>query len=235
MKVKNKLLLITTGCFLLSSCTNRPPLPKRSIVETKTVQADNGSSITILTQHAINGNVIEDTDNHLNIVAKSDSAMLVGLKVLQFAAMFAGGGNGQVDGFSKEQLKGKYVKSVKNKTMEYVEPELNRLLKNISLATDQNYQVTIMPYKFKLIYEGLSNDDYELRYSTDVTIGQSTYHCSSADLISTDKIKPINAWEKDNYDLTQVMAKKVITNCFDKINTEDSISKIIKSLSPPSK
>ncbi|EKI3327385.1 hypothetical protein PEH87_005417 [Salmonella enterica] len=84
-----------------------------------------------LTQNAINGDVIKDTDNRLNIVSKADNAKAIGLKTLQFAAMLLGGGRGRVDGYSKEQLKGIYIDSVKNKTMAYMNPELDAILEKL--------------------------------------------------------------------------------------------------------
>lgn len=230
MVVVNKLLLGITGCALLSSCSNNPPLPKAKVVDTKIMDYNNGSRITILTQNAINGDVVEDTDNNLNIVSKADNAKLIGLKTLQIAATLLGGGSSNVDGYSKEQLKGNYIASVKNKTMDYLSAELRTTLENIDVQTGTDSKIIIEPYKFKLIYEGLGNNDYEFRYSTTISVGDFHHVCSSSDLLSSERIQPIDQWEKNNYELTQVLTKKIIKNCFIKINEVQNKEKLKNTL-----
>lgn len=230
MGIVNKLSLGIIGCALLSSCSNNPPLPKTKIVDTKIMDYNNGSRITILTQNAINGDVIEDTDNSLNIVSKADNAKLIGLKTLQIAAALLGGGSSNVDGYSKEQLKGNYIESVKNKTMEYLYPEIRTTLENIDIQPVKDSKITVEPYKFKLIYEGLGNNDYEFRYSTTISVGDFHHVCSSSDLLSSERVQQIDKWEKNNYELTQALTKKIIKNCFVKINEAQNKEKLKNAL-----
>lgn len=230
METVNKLLLGIIGCALLSSCSNKPPLPKTKIVDTKIMDYNNGSRVTILTQNAINGNVIKDTDNSLNIVSKADNAKLIGLKTLQIAATLFGGGNANVYGHGKEQLKGNHIASVKNKTMDYLIPELRATLENIDIQTVTDSKITIEPYKFKLMYESLGNNNYEFRYSTTISVGDFYHLCSSGDLLPSERVQPIDRWEKNNYALTQVLTKKIIKNCFVKINEVQKKEKLKNAL-----
>lgn len=230
MGIVNKLLLGIIGSALLISCSNNPSLPKKKIVDTKIMDYNNGSRITILTQNAINGDVVEDTDNNLNIVSKTDNAKLIGLKTLQIAATLLGGGNSNIDGYSKEQLKGNYIASVKNNTMDYLYPELRATLENINVQAEKYPKITVEPYKFKLIYEGLGNNDYEFRYSTTITVGDFHHVCSSSDLLSSERVQPIDKWEKNNYELTQFLTKKIIKNCFVKINEVQNKEKLKNAL-----
>ncbi len=228
----NKLLLSAAECVLLVSCSTSQPLPKTKIVDERVIDYDNGSRITVLTQNAINGDVIEDTDNTLNIVSKADNAKLIGLKTLQIAATLIGGGSTNVDGYSKEQLKGNYIASVKNKTMDYLNPELDEMLKNLVLPAGSTYKVIVKPYKFKLIYEDMGNNDYEFRYSTTISSGDFQQVCSSSDLLSSERIQPVTEWEKDNYELTQLLTKKIIKKCFEKINEKQNKDRLINALDP---
>lgn len=227
---KNKFSLVILGCAFLISCTNNPPPPRTTIVDTRTVRTASGSDITILTQNAINGDVIKDTDNSLNIVSKADNAKVIGLKTLQFAAMLLGGGSGSVDGYSKEQLKGTHIDSVKNKTMEYLNPELDAILEKLP-ATDRSVKITVEPYKFKLIYDGLDNNNYEFIYSTTISAGNFYQLCSGNYLTSSERIQPIDVWERNNYELTQIMVKKIIKNCFEDISHAENLAKLTNAIS----
>lgn len=208
MKNSNALSMVLISCVFLSACSNTPPPPKRKIVDTRSIETDNGSKITILTENAINGEVIEDTDNSLNLVAKTENVKLLGLQTLQVAAALLGGGSASVEGYSKEQLKGVHIDSVKNKTMDYLNPEFDLTLKSIKSYSGKNGAVIVQPYKFKLIYEGLGSDDYEFIYSTTIRSGNFIQVCSSSDLLSSERIQPIRKWEENNYELTQSVTKK---------------------------
>ena len=230
MKKSRAVLLSTLGCVLLSGCSNHPLPPKTAIVDTRIIDANNGARITVLTQNAINGDVIEDTDNTLNLVSKADNTKLLALKTLQFAATLLGGGSGDVNGYSKEQLKGNHINSVKNYTMDYVNPQLDEMLKTIDFGAAQGAKIIIKPYKFKLIYEGLTNDDYEFRYSTTIRVGDFYKVCSSEDLLSSERVQPISLWEKNNYQLTQALTQKIIKNCFYEINQKQTKEQFTKAL-----
>ncbi|OQM39076.1 hypothetical protein BZK42_26845 [Citrobacter braakii] len=216
---ENKLSLVLLGCLFLCSCADNPPLPKTKIVDTREFRTDSGSVVTILTQNAINGNVIDDTDNSLNLVTKADNAKVMGLKILQFTAGLLGGGNTSVNGYSKDGLKGNYIDNVNNKTMEYLNPELDSLLNNINIPSGRISKITVEPFKFKLIYDGLDNDNYQFIYSTTISAGDFYHVCSSNSLISSEQIRPFSEWEKNNYELTQSMTRKIIKQCFENINS----------------
>ncbi|HAF2130947.1 TPA: hypothetical protein G9F27_005279 [Salmonella enterica] len=216
---ESKLTLVILCCLFISSCAENPPLPKTKIVDTREFRTDSGSVVTILTQNAINGNVINDTDNSLNLVSKADNAKVIGLKALQFAAGLLGGGNASVNGFSKDDLKGNYIDNVKNKTMEYLNPELDSLLNSIKAPSERINKITIKPFKFKLIYDGLDNDNYQFIYSTTISAGDFYHICSSNSLISNERIRPFSEWEKNNYELIQTETRKIIKQCFEDISS----------------
>ena len=230
MDNKYKMTLLAFGGLALSACSTTQP-PKTKIVDTRVVKLSNGSKIDVLTQNAINGDVIEDTNNSLNLVAKSDNAKVVALKTLQFAAVLLGGGSSQVNTFSKDQLKGTYVGSVQNRTMEYVNPELDKLLTSADIPSNVNKEIIIQPYKYKLLYEGLDTSDYTFLYSATIKSGDYYHTCSSSDLLSAERTRPISDWEKNNYELTQTVAKKIIAECFKTINSPAEKTKLIAALS----
>ncbi|ECB3302204.1 hypothetical protein EWD94_24890 [Salmonella enterica subsp. enterica serovar Newport] len=228
---ESKLALVILGCLFISSCAENPPLPKTKVVDTREFRTDSGSVVTILTQNAINGNVIDDTDNSLNLVSKADNAKVIGLKALQFAAGLLGGGSTSVNGFSKDDLKGTYIDNVKNETMEYLNPELDSLLNRINTPSGSSNKITIQPFKFKLIYDGLDNDNYQFIYSTTISTGDFYHICSSSSLISNERIRPFSEWDKNNYELIQLMTRKIIKQCFDDINSgeKDKLEKVFLS------
>lgn len=230
MKTISKFLLNTAGCVFLSACANTTPPPKTKIVDTRIIDYDNGSRVTVLTLNAINGEVVEDTDNSLNVVARTENVKLIGLKTMQIAAAFFGGGEANFSGYSKEQLKGIHINSVKNKTMDYLNPELDETLKSINMYIFKDAEIKIQPYKFKLIYEDLGTNKYEFLYSATISSGDFNYTCSSSDLLSSERIQSIDNWEKDNYNLTQILAEKIIKNCFSKINEKDNKEKLKNEL-----
>lgn len=230
MKTVNKLLSVLMGCALLISCSNKPPLPKSKVVDTNIIDLDNGSRITIITKNAINGDVIEDTDNRLNLVSKAENAKLIALKSLQIAATLLGGGGSSINGHSKEQLKGTYIESVKNKTMDYLTPELRKTLENLNVQTGENPSIIVQPYKYKIIYEGLGNNDYEFIYSTTIHSGDFRYVCSSSNLLSTERVQSIDKWQENNYELTQSLTKKIIENCFSEINESKNKERLKNAL-----
>lgn len=230
MTVKYKMVLTILGSIVLSSCSNHSNPPRTKIVDSKIIKTNNDSNITILTENAINGDVIEDTDNNLNIVYKSENAKVIGLKTLQFAAMLLGGGSGNIDGYSKEQLKGEYIASVKNMTMNYLEPEIITLLNDLSIPSGTGYEIVVQPYKFKLIYDEIGSDKYEFRYSAIIRAGIFQHVCSSSNLISTERIRPISEWEKNNFELTQVMAKKIIKSCIHDFDGRAERDRLTKAL-----
>ena len=205
--------LLIVSLFFLASCSNR--LPRSAIVNTDTIVLNNGSKITILTEHAINGDVVYDTNNHLNVVTRGDTAQVVGLKMAQFAIGLFGGVGGSVNGFTKEDLKGTYITSVPNQTMDILKPQ---------------FYVTIRPYKFKLIYDGLTDNKYNFIYNTTIRSDHYSFECSSDDLVEDDKSKPYTDWEENNYQLVQDVTSKAITACMNRLKSSKNISDLERAL-----
>ncbi|HAT1684233.1 TPA: hypothetical protein I8Y21_005010 [Klebsiella oxytoca] len=230
MKTKSEsVFMIIPGCIALSACSS-PVLPGTTVVDTRTVRTDSGADVTVLTQHAINGDVIEDTDNTLNVVSRMDNAEAAGLKTLQFAAMLLGGGSGSISGYSKEQLKGTHISTVKNRTMEYLNPVLDATLNKINIPPGRKDKITVQPYKFKLIYNGLDNDNYDFIYSVTIRAGNFYHICSDNSLTAAESTRPYEVWEKNNYALTQAMAEKIITLCFEDINSGKNKEALTRAL-----
>lgn len=220
--------LLIVSLFFLASCSNR--LPRSAIVNTDTIVLNNGSKLTILTEHAINGEVVDDTNQYLNVVTRSDTAQVVGLKVAQFAIGLFGGVGGSVNGFTKEDLKGTYITSVPNQTMDILKPQLFIILKKLKANKQKENIVTIRPYKFKLIYDGLTDNKYNFIYNTTIRSDHYSFECSSDDLVEDDKSKPYTDWENNNYQLVQDAMFKAINTCMSRLKSIENLSELEKAL-----
>lgn len=227
-----KIGVIALLAIFISACTNKPAPPKSNVVSTRILSLNNGKTIEVFTEHAINGDVIEDTDNVLNLVTKTDRTKAIGATALQFGVSLLFGG--QTKTFTKEQLKGNHIDLVKNKTVDYINPQLDVLLNDLNINTIQPNKISIEPYKFKLIY-GDRDDKYDFIYSFSIKINDYYQRCSSNDLISSDTSKNIEEWENNNYELTQVIAKKIVDNCFEKMKVRAEREKLEKAINGKSK
>ncbi|OCG16661.1 hypothetical protein A9G09_02435 [Gilliamella sp. wkB292] len=227
-----KLFIVTCSMLSLISCANRESLPRTIIVNTDTITLNNGTTVDILTENAINGDVVDDTNNYLNIVSRADTAKVVGLKVLEFATLFLDGtGSGSIDGFSKEDLKGSYINSVPNKTMDYLTPQLYTIIKKFDANNQKDNVITIQPYKFKLIYDGLTDNKYNFIYNTTIRTNGFHFDCSEQnDLTPEERTKPFNEWEINNYQLVQDTASKAINACINRLKSEQNITNFENAL-----
>ena len=224
------LIVIFSLFFLISCSNNRTPIPKTKIVNTDTIALKNGATVSILTENAINGDVVEDTNNYLNIVTRSDTATVVGLKIAQYAASIFSYTGGGVSGFTKEDLKGSYINTVPNPTMNILNPQLSTIVKTLKANKQKENTIIVQPYKFKLIYDGLTDDKYNFIYSTSISSENFEFVCSSDDLVASDKTKPFTEWENNNYQLVQDITLKLIDNCINKLKLKENLSNLENTL-----
>ena len=224
------LIVIFSLFFLISCSNNRTPIPKTKIVNTDTIALKNGATVSILTENAINGDVVEDTNNYLNIVTRSDTATVVGLKIAQYAASIFSYTGGSVSGFTKEDLKGSYINTVPNPTMNILNPQLSTIVKTLKANKQKETTIIVQPYKFKLIYDGLTDDKYNFIYSTSISSENFEFVCSSDDLVASDKTKPFTEWENNNYQLVQDITLKLIDNCINKLKLKENLSNLENTL-----
>lgn len=224
------LIVIFSLFFLISCSNNRTPIPKTKIVNTDTIALKNGATVSILTENAINGDVVEDTNNYLNIVTRSDTATVVGLKIAQYAASIFSYTGGSVSGFTKEDLKGSYINTVPNPTMNILNPQLSTIVKTLKANKQKENTIIVQPYKFKLIYDGLTDDKYNFIYSTSISSENFEFVCSSDDLVAGDKTKPFTEWENNNYQLVQDITLKLIDNCINKLKLKENLSNLENTL-----
>ncbi len=226
-----KLFIVTCSMLSLISCANRESLPRTTIVNTDTITLNNGTTVDILTENAINGDVVNDTNNYLNIVSRGDTAKVVGLKVVQFATAFFGANSGNINTFSKEDLVGNYIKSVPNKTMDYLAPQLYTIIKKFDANNQKDNVITIQPYKFKLIYDGLTDNKYNFIYNTTIRTNGFRFDCSEQnDLTPEERTKPFNEWEINNYQLVQDTASKAINACINRLKSEQNMTNFENAL-----
>ena len=224
------LIVIFSLFFLISCSNNRTPIPRTKIVNTDTIVLKNGATVNILTENAINGGVVEDTNNYLNIVTRSDTATVVGLKIAQYAASIFSYTGGSVSGFTKEDLKGSYINTVPNPTMNILNPQLSTIVKTLKANKQKENTIIVQPYKFKLIYDGLTDDKYNFIYSTSISSENFEFVCSSDDLVASDKTKPFTEWENNNYQLVQDITLKLIDNCINKLKLKENLSNLENTL-----
>ncbi|OCG13701.1 hypothetical protein A9G24_07445 [Gilliamella sp. App6-5] len=230
MKFSKIFILGFSSLVLIACSSNRESLPRTKAVSTDTIVLNNGSTINFITENAINGQVVEDTNNYLNIVTRGDTAQVVGVKVVQFATSLFTLNSGSISSFTKEELKGKYVESVPNKTMDILTPELYAILKKINANKNKNNTVTVQPYKFKLIYDGLTDNKYNFIYTTYIRSNNFEFVCSDKDLALDDKVKPFSDWEMNNYQLVQDVTLKAINTCMDRLKLHKNITELEKAL-----
>ncbi len=227
-------IAISIVCMSTACTSNRPPLPKESITSTKAVTLQNNNHINLVYATTINS----DKDNSqtlLNVVSRSDTSKAVGLTVLQFGAQMLVGG-GSVNGFTKEDLKGNNIESVKNPYIDNIEPALTAYLNTLPIKeSTTTHDVKIIPGKFKLMYDGLNSETYNFIYSVSIIFNASGKGyvlgtCSANELTSGDYQKPYSQWEKSNFALASQIAQKTINNCFDKFKTEKYKTQIVKAM-----
>lgn len=230
---------LAVSAFLLAACAGNPPkLPTEKISASKDIPLSGDNHVALRVASVINSEQ-KNSQNVLNVVSRSDTAQVVGLKALQFGLMLFSGGVGtqQVDGFSKENLKGTNIDGVVNPSASDLEPGLVALLNSVSLKPEAaGKAVKVSPGKFKLIYDGLNSDNYNFVYdttitfSTDTTKGSYSYTCDSTSLMSQDRQKSYDEWTRDNYAQVRKVTQKLAEQCMGELNSSANKEKVVQAL-----
>lgn len=229
--MKYSIAAILPVVLIVSGCANEPTLPTESETTVATVNKNN-LSISLIEIKKINSEE-KNTNNSLNLVKKSDTAGMVGLTAVSFvSSLFIGG---ETHGFSKEQLRGMDITAVANPTLRLLPPELIRYIDKLTVEDKKGKaSVSIAPSAFKLIYEGLNNGDYQFNYNVSVIFGQGkeSYYisCDAHALPQEDYIRHYDEWEKNNFSLIQMIAKKTIDDCMTGLNKPENIRKAEQAL-----
>lgn len=215
--------VIITSLSITSCADKKIVLPTSEIVKTEDFKMENKSSVTFKIENYINSDK-NNSQNKLNVVKRSDTAYVTGLKILSFGAMLFSGG-GYVNGFTKEDLKGNNIDNIDNPFVDYTTLKTKELINSININLDNSSNITLTPVKFKLIYDALDDDNYVFEMSGYVTFRGSEksalrISCNTTMLAMNDRIKRYGIWEKNNYDSVMLASKKVIDVCFKRLNDD---------------
>lgn len=233
--MKIKLCVALSIGLMTTACTsNKPVLPREAITSTKAVTLQNNNHINLVYATTINSNQY-NSQTILNIVSRSDTSKAVGLTVLQFGAQMLAGG-GAISSFSKEDLRGHNIESVKNPYMDDIEPLLTEYVNSLPLKdSTTSHDIKIIPGNFKLMYDGLDSEAYNFIYSVKIIFnaggkGYAMGTCNAKELTSADYQRLYSQWEKNNFELAAKVAQKIISNCFEKFKTEKYKTQITKAM-----
>lgn len=231
---KQKLLSVAVAGLLLTACANHAPTEK--ISSTKEIPLNGDNHVALQVASTINTER-DNSQEVLNVVTRSHTAMAVGLEVLQVGLTFFGGGTQTTQTFSKEDLRGSNIDSVTNPSATDLEEGLVSMIKTVDLKPEAaGKAVKVHKGSFRLIYDGLDEESYNLVYdtaiifSTDTSKGSYTYHCDSASLMSTDTHKTYAEWTKDNYAQVKTVAQKLADQCVNKLQMPENKSKVAQAL-----
>ncbi|MRS13653.1 hypothetical protein GJV06_01900 [Enterobacteriaceae bacterium RIT691] len=231
--MKNKISMVVPA-ILLTACATQHPSEK--ISSTKDIPVNGTDHVALRVASTINS-AADNSQEVLNVVSRSDTAMAAGLTVLQAGLTIFGGGGQAVSGFSKEDLKGSNIDSVANPSGTDLEGGLVALVKAVDLKPEAaGKAVKVKQRGFKLMYDGLDEDNYSFIYDTDITFntdtskGNYTYRCSSTALMNVDTHKTYAQWSKDNYAEVKAVAQKVADKCVTELQTPENKSKVAQAL-----
>lgn len=235
---KLKGLAVAVAVVMLAACaSNSPKLPTERLSASKDIPLQGENHVALRVVSVINS-APNNSQDVLNVVTRSDTATVTGLKVLQVGLMlFAGGGSSQVSGFSKDELIGTNIESVVNPSATTLEPGLVQLLNAVELKPNVAGKVVkVSPGKFKLIYDGLNDESYSFVYDTAIIFSTDThkevysYKCSSASLTSGDTHKTYEEWSSNNYAQVLKVSQKIAEQCVSELNLQVNKDNITRAL-----
>lgn len=223
-------LSVLATALLLVGCSSKPAPETQKRVATQAVTAVNQSQLTIESWEDIETDFSRPTDKQLRYVTQGDTTKATALKTLQFVALaFAGGG--QVNGFSKEDLKGTQVPGVMNPSITYLTPRVSDIMKNEmdrQPMRKYNSPLIIKPTTWKLMYKNLAggDDNYTLvmkttlsRNATDKT-GKDNYMFVECVSTETTPEYTLPQWQANNYAKVNEETQKLLDTCLAKFTTE---------------
>lgn len=215
------------------SCTTNPP-PKDNVLKSNDITLKDGSLIKV--NYAYN-KAVNDKDKiqYLHIVHPSHAVGTTGLYIVSgILKAFTQGGS--INTFNKEDLVGSEIK-VENINLSYTYPKyIEFLKKNLVMTKKGNYinsPITVYPGRFYLVYdEMVGNDNYTLYAKFIIDFQDTIWHkrtiynfsCSESAKGKTEK-----EWSANNYGLTVIEGKKLIDQCFSKMDSE-YLQKVAKDI-----
>jgi len=235
---KIKGLSVAVSVVMLAACAgNSPKLPTEKLITSKDTPLQGENHVALRVVSVINSEP-NNSQNVLNVVSRSDTATVTGLKVLQAGLMiFAGGGSTPISGFSKDELKGTNIEKITNPAATDLEPGLVKLLNSVDLKPGvAGKAVKVSPGKFKLIYDGLNDNNYGFVYDTTITFsadvhkGAYSYSCNSASLTSGDTHKTYSEWSSNNYAQVLKVSQKLAEQCISELNMQVNKDKVVQAL-----
>lgn len=223
-------LSVLATALLLVGCSSKPAPETQKRVATQAVTAVNQSQLTIESWEDIETDFSRPTDKQLRYVTQGDTTKATALKTLQFVALaFAGGG--QVNGFSKEDLKGTQVPGVMNPSITYLTPRVSDILKSEmdrQPAKKYDNPLIIKPTTWKLMYKNLAggDDNYRLimkttlRRLTDDKTAKNIFQQVDCESTETTPEYTLPQWQANNYAKVNEETQKLLDTCLAKFTTE---------------
>ncbi|ATF93988.1 Uncharacterised protein [Cedecea neteri] len=221
---------VLAAALLLAGCASKPLPDTEKRVAMQTITSTNQSQLIVESWEDIETSISRPTDTQLRYVTQGDTSKTAALKTLQFVALaFAGGG--QVNGFSKEDLKGTQVPGVMNPSITYLTPRVSDIMKNEmdrQPMRKYNSPLIIKPTTWKLMYKNLAggDDNYTLvmkttlsRNATDKT-GKDNYMFMECVSTETTPEYTLPQWQANNYAKVNEVTQQVLDSCLAKFTTK---------------
>ncbi|WP_036626080.1 hypothetical protein [Pantoea sp. AS-PWVM4] len=213
-------LLATT--LTLTGCASKPLPPTEKRVQTETITSENQSQLTVEGWQDLETDYSRPSDTQLRYITQGDTTKATALKTLQFVSMIFVGG--QIQGFSKDQLKGTQAVGVMNPSLSYLTPRVSEVLKaEMDRLPAKKYDkpLIIKPLTWKLIYKNLAggDDNYQLVMTTTLTrtVSDPAGHPTSKQIeCSSDATTPqftLPQWQANNYAKVNEVTQKLMDSC----------------------
>ncbi|MEI2264492.1 hypothetical protein [Erwinia sp. CGal63] len=223
--------LVCTAFIMAGCADNKPSPPTEKMVQSATVKADNQSQLLIQGWYDLETSTTRPSDTQLRYITPGDTTKTAALKTFQFIAMTLAGG-GQVQSFSKDQLKGHEVSGLINPSLDWLTPRVSAIFKaEMEKLPVKNYEapIVIKPLVWKLTYKNLAGGDDNYQFAMLTTLsrlgkdkeGKERYkaiECSAQKVDVREYTLP--EWQANNYEKVTKISQEIMDNCLKKLADE---------------
>lgn len=231
--MEHKLCFSLLGAaMLMSGCaSDKPSPPTEKRVQSAIVSADNQSQITVEGWYDLETTTTRASDTQLRYVTPGDTTKVAALKTFQFIAMTLTGG-GNVQGFSKNDLKGHEVMGMSNPSLAYMTPRISEILKEeMQKLPVKKYDtpIVIKPLTWKLTYKNLAGGDDNYQFAMFTTLSRTgknrdgkavfqSIECSAHNVNEQEYILP--QWQANSYKNVTDISQNILDECLKKFKAE---------------
>ncbi|MGJ0480023.1 hypothetical protein [Pantoea agglomerans] len=223
---------LLSAAMLMSGCaSDKPSPPTEKRVQSAIVSAGNQSQIIVEGWYDLETTFSRPSDTQLRYVTPGDTTKVATLKTFQFIGMMLTGG-GNIQGFSKDDLKGHEVMGMINPSLAYMTPRVSEILKEeMQKQPVKKYDtpIVIKPLIWKLTYKNLAGGDDNYQFAMFTTLsrtgkdrdGKSVFQsmeCSAHDVNEQEHVLP--QWQANSYKKVTDISQSILDECLKKFKAE---------------